>query len=318
MMAMPSATSALQDFATQWLELQNTAAVTKDVQFNATWNPALAADLKTETLTTVASYFQGSQGSLTDLLTSPSSYVNSNVAKFYGVTQNGNSSMFTLTNVNPDPSNPVREGILMNGSVLATAAHTSLPSPVLRGKLVREEVLCDPMQPPPAGLNIPPPPATVPAGSTTRDTFEQHSKNPQCTGCHQLMDPIGLGFGNFDATGAYQATDANGFDGGTYPPIDATGAVNPAFMTDLSTTFTDAKDLVHELATAPQVQQCFALQEMRYALSRVEAKADACSAQQIYQAFSSSGFALQSLLTAVVRSDAFRYRTTFTPGSSCQ
>ena len=34
-------------------------------------------------------------------------------------------------------------GILTNGSILATQAHSSLPSTVLRGKLVRENVLCD-------------------------------------------------------------------------------------------------------------------------------------------------------------------------------
>ena len=39
------ARDALNDFATQWLELENTEAVTKDTQFGA-WSPALAHDLQ--------------------------------------------------------------------------------------------------------------------------------------------------------------------------------------------------------------------------------------------------------------------------------
>jgi hypothetical protein len=331
-----AARNALEDFATQWLELENTEAVTKDSQYT-TWVPALATDLKTESLKTVSSYFLSSggasssdastgggsiTGALADLLTSPSSYVNANVAKFYGVAMPGSldADGFGLTNVNPDPSHPVREGILTNGSVLATQAHTSLPSPVLRGKLVREQVLCDAMPPPPAGLNIPPPPATVAQGATTRNTFEAHSTNPQCSGCHQYMDPIGLGFGHFDASGQFQATDANGKSdpNGMLPAIDATGAVNPYFTGDMKATFDGAPDLAQQLATSPRVEECFALQEMRYALDRVESVADACSAQQIFQSFSSGGFDLQSLLIAVVRSDSFRYRKAFSPGSSCQ
>ena len=45
--------------------------------------------------------------------------------------------------------------------------------------------------------------------------------------------------------------------------------------------------MIGQLSASHQVNQCFALQQMRYALLRSESDADACSAQQIYQAFSS-------------------------------
>ncbi len=314
------ARDALNDFATQWLELENTEAVTKDTQFTA-WSPALAHDLKTESLKTFSSLVLVENAGLSELLTSPSSYINADVATFYGVPAPSavDADGFGKSQVNPDAVNPVRAGILSDGSVLATQAHTSLPSPVLRGKLVREQVLCDPMPPPPAGLNIPPPPSTVPAGSTTRDAFEEHSTNPRCASCHTFMDPIGLGFGHFDASGNYQATDANGMpDGAGLPAIDASGMVNPLFPGDLSTPFDGAVDLARQLAASASVQQCFALETLRYALGRVESNADACSAQQIFGSFASSTYNLQKLLVAVVRSDAFRYRTAVSPGSACQ
>ena len=210
---------------------------------------------------------------------------------------------------------PNRAGILTNGSVLATQAHTTLPSSVLRGKLVREDVLCDVLHPPPPG--IPAAPTSVPEGGTTRAEFEAHATIPGCVTCHQYMDPIGYGFGHFDATGAYQATDANG-QHGSFPPIDATGQVNPMNAGELSTTYDGAVDLVTQLSNATQVKQCFALQELRYALGRVETPSDACSAQQAYAAFAGKQLDIQTLLVAIVRSDSFRYRSAEVAGSSCQ
>lgn len=201
---------------------------------------------------------------------------------------------------------------------MATQAHTSLPSSVLRGKLVREELLCDQLQQPPPG--IPPPATSVPEGGTTRSLSEAHaaSSGSYCSGCHQYMDPIGFGFGHFDATGAYQATDANGVTGGSFPPIDATGQVVAKSQGEFATTFNGATDLVTQLAAAAQVQQCFVIQEMRYALGRIETNDDACSAQQAFAAFSSSQMNVQKLIVAITGSDAFRYRSVEAAGGACQ
>jgi hypothetical protein len=158
-------------------------------------------------------------------------------------------------------------------------------------------------------------------GGTTRSVLEAHFNKQPCVSCHQYMDPIGLGFGFFDATGAYQPDDANGFQtapAGGFPAIDATGQVVAMNSHEFSTTFDGATDLVHQLAGAAQTQQCFALQEFRYALGRIEDVDDACSAQAVFQAFASSGLTIKQLLVAIVGSDAFRYRSLETPGSECQ
>jgi hypothetical protein len=331
MLADPKAYGALNDFTTQWMQLQSTPALGKDVQF-ATWNgdPKLGSELVDETLTNFSQEALGG-GSLTDLLTSPSSYINADLAAFYGKGPgNGTlpagqgaavqvadpavgTSPYTKTTI------PNRAGILTNGSVLATQAHTTLPSSVLRGKLVREQVLCDAIPPPPPG--IPAPATSVADGGTTRSVLEAHFNKQPCVSCHQYMDPIGLGFGFFDATGAYQPDDANGFTTpppGGFPAIDATGQVNAMYPKEFSTTFNGATDLAHQLAGASQTQECFALQEFRYALSRIEDTDDACSVQTVFQAFASSGLTIEQLLVAIVGSDAFRYRSLETPGSACQ
>jgi hypothetical protein len=331
MLADPKARGALDDFTTQWMQLQSTPALGKDTQFSF-WNadPKLGAELVDETRTDVAQEVLGG-GTLTELLTSSSSYINSDLARFYG-NGPGNTSIavgqgpsitvsdsalgdthFVRTTI------PNRAGVLTNASVLATQAHTTLPSSVLRGKLVREQVLCDPISPPPPG--IPAPASSVGDAGTTRAVPEAHFNKQPCLQCHQFMDPIGVGFGSFDATGAYQPYDANGSQSappGGFPAIDASGQVLPTSPGELSTAFDGATDLVTQLAAATQTRQCFALQEVRYALSRVETASDACSVEGVYASFVSSQLSIESLLVAIAGSDAFRFRSTPPAGGSCQ
>jgi uncharacterized protein DUF1588/uncharacterized protein DUF1592/uncharacterized protein DUF1585/uncharacterized protein DUF1595/uncharacterized protein DUF1587 len=319
----PFAKEAIEDFTNQWLQLTGIQA--KDAQFMA-YNhsaTALSEAMYDETRVDVSQLVLSDNGALTDLLTSPSSYIDQDLAGFYGGVSLGsgpgqtvNGQAFIKTQL------PNRAGILTTGAVMATQAHSTLPSFVLRGKLVRENVLCDPIPPPPP--NIPAGPTSAPDGGTTRDLLLQHKqKGTSCPGCHQYMDPIGVGFGNFDATGAYQATDSNGFGGG--PSIDSSGTIyrmNPGelgvALDTTAATFTNVGDLMTQLAAAPQVRQCFALNELRYALGRLETTSDACSAQQIYSAFSAKGFNIQQLLLAIAQSDAFRYRSVETAGSACK
>ena len=157
MLADPKATSALSDFADQWLDIENMNSVTKDTQFTK-WTANVAADLHTESLTTFTQAVLGSS-SFTSLLTSGSSYINGDLASFYGLS--GSPTFSTATTVNT-AANP-RMGILSQGSVLAMHAHTSLPSPTKRGRMIRQQILCEEIPDPPAsvgGMPIPPPPAT--------------------------------------------------------------------------------------------------------------------------------------------------------------
>jgi len=49
-----------------------------------------------------------------------------------------------------------------------------------------------------------------------RERMEEHRKNPACSSCHKMMDPIGLAMENFDVTGRWRVRD-NGM------PIDSRG-----------------------------------------------------------------------------------------------
>jgi hypothetical protein len=302
------AKDALRDFADQWLDIENMDAVTKDTKFTK-WSAGVAQDMHTETLTTFTAAVLAGQ-SYTTLLTSPQSHINGNLASFYGL--GGNPSFDAATTVDT-AANP-RKGILTQGSVLAAHSHTTLMSPTKRGRMIRQQILCEEVPDPPAMVNnmpIPPPPDDITSG-TTRDAYLQHVQaNSACSGCHQWMDWIGFGFDNYDASGAY-ITDELG------NPVDPSGKFVAMNASDIAGSFTNAADMIGQLSASPQVNQCFALEQIRYALLRSETDADACSAQQIYQAFSAGGFDLQKLLVAIVSSNSFMYRTPVNAAGSCQ
>jgi hypothetical protein len=314
MLADSKATAALQDFANQWLDIENMDAVTKDTQFTF-WTTDFAKELHTETLTTFSQSLLADDTDLKTLLTSSSSYVNPDLATFYSTGKPGTALGTTYNKTPVGSASSPRTGILTDAAVMASHSHTSLPSPVLRGRLVRQQVMCEQVPDPPAmldGMPIPPPPTSLTTG-TTRDQYMQHfMRNQGCANCHQYMDWIGFGFDNFDATGNWYTME----NGAT---IDPSGMFVPMMPKgDLTGTFTNASDMINQLAAAPQVAQCFALQQMRYAWGRVEDTTDACSAQKIYQAFASANFNLKQLLLAVVTSDTFKNRPSFKPGSACQ
>ena len=148
------------------------------------------------------------------------------------------------------------------------------------------------------------PPAPTPATST-RQRFAQHSSDPTCATCHQLMDPIGLGLENFDAIGAYRTMDGLG-------PVDATGNIVAA-GSDLVGSFNGALELVNKLAQSQDVSDCFASQWFRFSMGRMESVDDSCSMQGIQDAFHASGGNIRDLLARIAASPSFR-NVRLTPG----
>ena len=309
MLGDQKAKAALDDFVNQWLDIENMDTVTKDTMFASVWSPQVAKDLHTETLTTYSTLVN-SGNSFVDLMTSNQSYINSGLATFYGTSASGDG-------FSPSTTVPGRKGILTHGSFLSAHAHTVLPSPILRGKTVRANIMCRPIPPPSTVKDlvgkIPPAPNTPQNGKTTRDLYEAHVSQPVCVGCHEAMDLMGFGLGKFDATGRLFA---NGMENNI--SIDASGDFRNSNSDLDGKTFTDQAQMIDALAASSQVRGCFALEQFRFALGRVEAEGDACSLQQIYSDFSGSNFNLKKLMIAVAKSSAFRNRTVLTAGSDCR
>jgi hypothetical protein len=285
----------LTRFVREWLGLDRLASVPKDAQIFPEWTEQIRAAMAAEVDHFVEHVAFEGEGTLGALLSAPLAFVDPTLAKFYGVAMPASAGAdgFGMVQM-PDPQ---RRGLLALGASLTTFARPDSSSPILRGKLVRERLLCQPLQPPPPGLVVQPPP--VDPTLSLRQRFAAHSAKEPCQSCHRLIDPIGLAFEHFDGVGRYRELD------GTHP-IDATGQIVDSVSTNAQ--FDGVPQLADVLAKSDEVARCAALQWVRFAYGRTEDDALACALAEVQQSFASSGGKLRDLLLAVTRTVHFRTR----------
>jgi len=228
-------------------------------------------------------------GKLKALFTSTTVFYNADLAGYYGVS--GGDTFQSL-----EKNDGSAAGFLTLPAFLAVQAKPNESSPIYRGRFVREALLCQQLPSPPA--NIPPAPEVMP-GISTRERSAQHEVDPTCSGCHQLLDPIGFGFESFDALGRYRTEDGG-------KPVDVSG--NVVATRDMDGAFNGVAELADKLSRSREVEECVARQWFRYAISRFEQPVDDCSMKSLLDAFDAAGQDLNALPQAIAQTDAFLYR----------
>jgi hypothetical protein len=213
LLADPRSQALSTRFARQWLRLGDVDTVLPDAVAYPYFDRTLGDAFIKESELFFDSLVREDR-SVLDLLTADYSFVNERIARHYGI-PNVTGNAFRRVTLPPE-----RRGILTHGSVLVLTSVADRTSPVMRGKWVMEVMMGSP---PPA------PPPNVPtleetkgemAGKvlTVRERMEEHRKNPQCTSCHRVIDPLGLALENFDVTGKYRIKDAG-------MPVDPSGVL---------------------------------------------------------------------------------------------
>jgi hypothetical protein len=286
----PRAHQVIENFHQQWLDYDRIKSAGKDGTLFPDYSPIIGELMRLETASFVDHVVFGDAGDLATLLTAPYSFMNADLAAFYGVSGPSGAD-FELTG-----GDAPRSGLLSIGALMTLNAHSNQTSPVHRGKLVREQLLCDIMPPPPDDVMI-----TVPEpdpNSTARERFAQHSADPACSGCHELLDPIGFGFENYDAVGRYRTMEAG-------QPIDASGAI---IQSDVDGAFNGVVDLGQKLAQSEDVMACYTQQWFRYGYGRGESKQDACTMQALVADMVASGGDIRELVVALTRTVSFTHK----------
>jgi hypothetical protein len=292
MLQDPKINRAVGRFFEEWLELETLGRVSRDATLFPTFTSDIKALMLKETeLFTTDVVFGG--GNLNSLLVGNYSFMNKPLADFYGIAGPAGDA-FERVELNAAQ----RAGLLTQGSLTAGHANSNQTSPVARGFFVRERFLCAPPPPPPPDLQVMPP--EFDPTLSTRERFELHRKDPACAACHQLMDPIGLGFENFDPVGRFRTEDAG-------KPIDARGEL---FGTDdIDGPFNGAVELAGKLAASSMTRACMVKQLFRYGYGRGEGDVDSCSLDALNKAFSASNGNIKDLLLRLAQTDTFLYRT---------
>jgi len=148
-----------------------------------------------------------------------------------------------------------RAGLLGQAGFLALYSHSGRSSPTLRGRAIRELLMCQPVPNPPGNVNFTAVQETSnKAMPTARVRLDAHSTDPVCAGCHKITDPIGLSLERFDGIGSFRRLE-NGAE------IDHSGAMDAA-------KFTGAVGLGKAMAGNPQTTQCVTTRAFEYATGR--------------------------------------------------
>lgn len=170
-----------------------------------------------------------------------------------------------------------------------------------RGLFVVTNLLCVQLGSPPAGVDLTPIGVDATGQRSRRQLVEQHTSNPQCAGCHRLIDPIGLVFERYDAVGAWRTNDLD-----DRRPIDTRVTVTTG--SDIDGPVDDPMTLVRRLAKSSRVHDCAVRQWYRFALGRKETSDDEPELERLATRFRASTGNVPDLIIALVTSDAFRMR----------
>jgi hypothetical protein len=198
-----------------------------------------------------------------------------------------------------DPAH--RRGVLSLPGFLTQHAALDATNPVDRGLFVRTRLLCQEMGAPPLAAFKVPIVGAADKSATTREKYEIHARDPACSGCHQLMDPIGFGFESFDEIGRFR-TKENGFD------VDDSGELSDA---DVAGTFHGPAELAQKLAASDEVRACFVTQMYRFAEGR--APDDPCELGALSSEFVAKGDRIDELFLAYVTRKEFFVRKAGAP-----
>jgi hypothetical protein len=260
---------------------------------NPQFTPELKASLEEETRLFLGNLLT-SGGNLTDLLTSNRGFVDRRLATHYGVTAPVAATGFSEVTYPPGE----RAGIITQAGVLA---RYSLGTPVvLRGKFIRDQLLCGEISDPPDIPDVETETAAA-ARLPEREQVSRRLANPVCGACHKMMDPLGLAFTQYDNLARFRP---NGADG---KPIDASGTISGT--EDVDGPVASAVDLAARLARSKSVRACIEEKIFSYAFGRLRESFDSCELGRIDAHVQARGGQLAELAAAVVYSAAFRTRT---------
>ncbi|MDX2050977.1 MAG: DUF1592 domain-containing protein [Polyangiaceae bacterium] len=273
------------------LPIARVGFLSRDAATFPTYSTKIGLLMRQETQAFVKGVIFQENGTLDNIYTAPYTYVNDELAAFYGIAGVTGSEFRQV----PLPDTTKRLGLLTQGAVLMGPIATNVTSPVARGGFLTHKLLCQEIPKPSAAILAmikPPDPYSAP---TARERFALHSKDPGCAGCHQLMDPAGLALENFDAVGMWRDQE-NGVT------IDASGT-----LAVLGAPFNGPVELAQRTNAAMESKTCFSKQWMNFAYGRTLNAADKCTQEAVQSKFTEAGSNVKALLTALAQSDAFLY-----------
>jgi len=288
MIASPLLERGISAFFQDFLDLDKFETLEKDTIIYPAYSIATAESAKEQLLRTIIYHVVEQDSPYPELFTTRKTFIDHSLGRIYKLPVNRPDGGWQFYEF---PENDPRTGILTQMAFLSLYSHPGRSSATLRGKAVRELVLCQKVPEPPGDVdfslfNDPDAP-----NRTARDRLSAHSTVPSCAGCHKLTDPIGLGFEEFDGIGQFRTSERD---------VD----IDPAGELD-GVAYEDAKALAQTIRDHPAAPACVANQLYAYGTGRGATYDEREFMVYLQKQFADSGYSLVDLLRDITTSSAF-------------
>jgi hypothetical protein len=287
MIASPRFTDGVRAFFDDFLQLSDIDHLSKDALIYPAFSTSVAAATREQTLRTITDLLIDHKGDYRDLFTTRRFAMTRALGPIYDVpVSKPGWSIYEF------PADDPRVGILTQASLLALHAHPGRTSPTLRGKSIRETLLCQKIPSPPANVNF----AVVQDVNnatlkTTRQRLEAHLDDEECASCHKATDGLGLGLEQFDGAGQFRSTERG-------IPIDVTGKFDKVSFDGVA----DLGQLFHD---SPKVSECLVSTVWRYANGRNVQAGDQPAIDDLNRSFAANGYRFIALMRTIALDPGF-------------
>ena len=289
MIASPRLENGVRAFFIDFLGFDEFENVTKDIALFPKFSTQAAEDSQEQTLRTIVDVVLTNGGDYRDIFTTRKTFLTKELGAIYQVPV-----VSFLPNGSPDTWHPYefkaddnRAGIMTHMSFTALHSPSGRGSAVLRGKAIREVLLCQKVPAPPGDVSFDLLNDTT-NYRTARDRLAAHTREPMCAGCHKITDPLGLALENFDAAGSWRTTE-----GGV--KLDVSGAVD-------GRKFDGPADLGKVIASMPAATTCVANRMLGYALGRAPTRDQV---NGLEKSFAAGGYRIPQLMKLIATSESF-------------
>ncbi len=297
LMASPRLEIGVRAFFGDMLGFDGFSTLAKDTTLYPKFTSQVLRDAQEQTMRTIVDHVLVQKGDYRDLFTTDKTFLTPLLASIYKVQVAFPEGVLDPWVAYQYPKDAEQAGILTEASFVGLHSHPGRSSATIRGKALRNIVLCQKVPDPPGNVNFNLVQDTNnPNFKTARQRLEAHRTQATCAGCHKIMDPVGLSMENFDTIGGFRTTE-NG------APIDASGELDSA-------KFSDVIGMGKAVHDNPATAACIVNRVYEFGAGHAPTKPEnTWIGGTLAKQFADGGYKFTDLLRDVATSDVF-YRAT--------
>lgn len=287
----PRSKRFIESFAHEWLRMDRLEDMRVDPGTYPAFTRFVKRDMRTEALAFIEHVFAENLPVMT-FVDSDFVLLNQNLAEFYGI-DGVVGPEFRVVELDEEEG---RGGLLSQGAFLVGHSDGVHPHPIKRAVWVKEKILGD--SPPPPPPNVPDLDPTAPGFQdlTLKEQLEKHRDSASCRDCHAGIDPYGIAFERYGATGLLE-------DERKERPVDAATVLPDGTSIDgvaaLKRHFIDNET---DAIAGAFIEHLFA-----YALGRDVSFTDEELLESIREAAAEEDYRVRRIVKEIVQSPAFVY-----------